>query len=219
MARKKRKVTKTKKRAIRVSKSKTKKPRSHRRTSRKLPRTQRRLGKPAPPNNGAASRTRTTGQRLRITTTRNTTLNIYREKTSFAHSAYFRKERGRRQRGQKAYVKKLPDRFLRFYKKHRGKGDRYGVKLAVSINIRGKRVKQFISLKTRIIRSKKGAEQYYRGLTDELQKLLRRYTVRKDFQSVTIKGMELEVKTFEVPIKPNNRKKSAKKSTVSRLGH
>lgn len=71
-------------------------------------------------------------------------------------------------------------------------GNKYIFQTKVSINVRGKRLKQYISLPRRKISSLRSAKKYAKQYLDRILKLCDQYMKRGGFKSITIKGIRGE---------------------------
>lgn len=92
------------------------------------------------------------------------------------------------------YERRFENEMVKFVKDSRKNrwGNKYIFQTKVSINVRGRRLKQYISLPRRKISSLKSAKKYAKQYMDRILKLCDKYMRRGGFKSITIKGMRGE---------------------------
>lgn len=92
------------------------------------------------------------------------------------------------------YEKRFENEMVKFVKDSRRNrwGNKYIFQTKVSINVKGRRLKQYISLPRRKISSLKSAKKYAKQYMDRILKLCDKYMRRGGFKSITIKGMRGE---------------------------
>lgn len=136
---------------------------------------------------------------------------ITREKIEYKRSRTLTKKK------RKYHVSGFDKEFTKFYLKHRRKGKSFIGRMKLSINVRGKRVTQWVSTPRRFFVDKNDALAYIkRGLDDDLKNLLRKYDIQTLASNILLKAIQFEVKRGEaineVPASSNqNTAKNRKK--------
>jgi len=134
---------------------------------------------------------------------------VFRTQTKFNSSRYLTRKKWKRKLARsEAVVSDIKDRFAQFWKRNGKRGKLFFVRVPIVINVKGKRVKHGIAMPRFYIQSEKGLEKFLLGLGTRFEELLRKYSLRKDFKSISIASVSMEVLN-EVPAK--SAKKRSKK--------
>lgn len=117
---------------------------------------------------------------------------------------------------RKYHVTGIEKEFENFYQAHRRKGKSYIGRLKLSITVRGKRIKQWVSIPRRFLPDKNSAKDYIlRGLDDDLKKLLRKYEIETAAANISVSEIQFEVKRgvpiSEIPASSNQNTARARK--------
>lgn len=138
---------------------------------------------------------------------------IVREKIALSRKRYLEKiTRGRKKgslKRSRSYVKDLKKEVRRFYKGKRV-GKRLIVRIPVNINLKGRRLKQYIGFTPQFASSQAGIDKLIFALDRKLNELLKEYAMQQGFSSISVSGVELETKTHEVRTKTSRGKKKRK---------
>lgn len=138
---------------------------------------------------------------------------IVREKIALSRKRYLEKITRGRKKGKfkrsRSYVKDLKKEVRRFYKGKRV-GKRLIVRIPVNINLKGRRLKQYIGFTPQFASTKAGIDKLIFALERKFNELMKEYAMQQGFSSISVSGIELETKTNEVRTKTSRRKKKRK---------
>lgn len=159
--------------------------------------------------------TKSSGVYKKLTGQNGKTFQIFKARTRFKKSLTLKKA-DLKSSLDKQFNKRIASEFRRQFKKHGKKGQYKILRVSINHNVKGKRLKNgFSGYRTRI-KTEKDLELALNDLYVEMSKAFERYLKRKDYRSLTIKGVSMEVsekdgKEDEVQSKPSSSRKRKKK--------
>ena len=135
---------------------------------------------------------RLTTKRKRITSQDGSTFKVLRYERKYKH-AKIHKRAAKKVQLERFFTESVEKEYLDFFKRNRGKGNKFIFGLTTRHNLKGKRVYNGWSGRRVKLSSEKNLKKHLNRLRKKFLQAAEKYLHRKDMNSISISGVKMEV--------------------------
>lgn len=140
---------------------------------------------------------------------------VFKIRKRFHKSLSIKKGKSAKESISRHFEKRLKKEFTAQFNKHKKRGNKVILRVSMTHNLKGKRLKHGVSISRVKIRTKKQLAKRLDQLKTQLLDKMSTYLRRKDYRSISIKGIDIEFVTKDIKdeTQPETVIKSVRKKT------